>query len=454
MMARDYSSAVVAYGQVFEWCVLSRAKDRFHLLASGRAERPAADAPPERLAALKQELAALKPPVAAGLPADQVLLRVVTLPTQDDAELGGMVQLQVDKFSPFPVESLVVSHEVLQRRADGTVVAIGAVREAAVDALGRQLAAAGVKLARVDVTVLGWWRALRDAGEIKPRGRQALLRWEDGGAELLALDDGVPVLFRALATEGATPESAAADVAREVRLALLALEIEHGPRGLCPLTIWRAGGEPAALVRALHAEGLLEVALRPLESLPSAAQGLARRGAAREGLDLTPPAWRAREQEQRFRRRMWSAAAAGLGLWLAAVGTLLGGLRIEAYRLRRAQLQLQALQAPAREIREVRRRVTLVRRYLNRRDAALECLREISALQPAGVTLTSFAYRQGEGLKLSGEAESVEQVYSFKTGLDESELFRSATLQGPQGRGEKQLFDIDLALAGAAREEP
>jgi len=101
----------------------------------------------------------------------------------------------------------------------------------------------------------------------------------------------------------------------------------------------------------------------------------------------------------------------------------------------------------------MRRRVFMIKRYMDRSDSALECLREISALQPRGIDLTSFSYRKGETLRISGEAETVDQVYSFKSKLEGSTLFVGAKLQGPRRdrKKRKEVFDIDLRLHGGAQ---
>lgn len=452
MIAKEYSSAVVARNGALEWCVLLKSKDRFQVTASGTVNRPAEDAASEVAAAFRKELLPLKPPVVLGIPSDQALLRVVALPTQDDAELAGMVQIQVDKVSPFPVEGLVVSHEVLQRKADGTVVLIGAVREAVIDGLGKALGAGGVTPARVDVTVLGWWRVLRDAGELGEPGRKVVILLHDGTADLIVVQDGCPVLFRSLAV--GSGEVAEEDLTQEVSFTLMALELEHGPQGPCPIVLWHRGGEPTNLQRALHSIFMVEVTVKPLDKLASAAEGLARRAGHREGMDLTPASWRQAAGQSEFRRRLWTTIGAAAGVWVAAVSLLMGGIHIDRLRLQGLQSELKRLQVPANQVRETRRRVMLIKRYTNRDDSALECLREISSRQPAGINLTSFTYRKGEGIRISGEAQTVDDVYTFKKSVDEVKTFKSATLQGPQDRGGKQLFDMDIKLPGTGGGEP
>jgi hypothetical protein len=218
--------------------------------------------------------------------------------------------------------------------------------------------------------------------------------------------------------------------------------------------VWHRGAEPTGLLRALHAAFMVEVAAKSLDKVPSLAEGLARRAALRDGMDLTPASWRQVAGQVEFKRRMWTVTGAAVGTWVLAVGVLMGGLRVEEFRLLKLRSELKRLQEPGNVVRETRRRVTLIKRYTNRDDSALECLREVSVRQTPGVTLTSFTYRKGESVRLSGEAQSVDDVYSFKQGVDESKIFKSAALQGPQDRGGKQLFDMDMKLPAMGVVEP
>lgn len=445
-MTREHNAAVVLLGQTLEWCVL---KERRQVADVGKVDWPAAEAAPEAWAALRKSLAAVRSPVTIGLASDQVLLRVVSLPAQDPQELAGMVQLQVDKFSPFPLETLVVSHEVLQAGADASTVLIGAAKEEVVDALGKTLASAGLAPRRVDVAVLGWWRLLKDAGAVKEKGRQILLLLHEGAGDLIVAQNGYPVLMRTLPAGDAAEE-----LVQELGFALMSLDMEYGSQGAAPIAVWHRAKEPHALLALLRQTFSAEVEAKTIASLPTLAEGLARRAADGRSLDLSPASWRAAAAGARHRRRMLAVAAAGAGVWLLSVGVLLGGLQIEKLRLARLQSELQTLQEPAMAVRETRRRVEMVRRYTHQQDSALECLREICARQTPGIQLTSFTYKKDGGVKLSGTAGNVEQVYNFKKGLDEAPLFSSLKLQGPQERGGKQVFDVDMKLTGGGAKEP
>ena len=57
-----------------------------------------------------------------------------------------------------------------------------------------------------------------------------------------------------------------------------------------------------------------------------------------------------------------------------------------------------------REVVSMKERVEIVRKYSDHTLGALEIMKAVSDRLPEGVTLTSWSYRQGEYLRISGEA--------------------------------------------------
>ena len=141
------------------WTTLKRRKRRWDVVAQKHKDVVYADVfslQAEELAGpLKKVLHGLEGPVCMELPVSSVLLRITELPSIDPEELAGMVELQVDKFSPFPIEQMLYSYEVLQQDEQETRVVIAAVRRELVDETGQVFRKAGVILYRLDVPIDG-----------------------------------------------------------------------------------------------------------------------------------------------------------------------------------------------------------------------------------------------------------------------------------------------------------
>jgi len=453
-MATELTTGLVIERDAMEWSAVRSAADR--AAECKRVDLPRPDpeeeGSPARADALEGACRDIKGSVVLAAPAEDVLLRVVDLPTTDAAELAGMVELQVDGLSPFPVENMAVSHEVLARGEEGSTVLIAAARLDAIETLGEQARQAGLQCARVDVDILGWWRLLADAEALPPSGRHVAVLVPGGVPAIIVAEDGIPILFRSFGECRDLEQHELLDeIAREVGYTTMSLELERGSTDQSSLTVLHAAEEPAALVERLRAECVCEVSARSLDEIGCASEGVARRAAARGAwLDLTPPSWRELESTRLYRRRLSVTVSAVAGIWLLAALGFAGAFLFQARRLAWLQAEQERWRGPAMEVRATRRRVAMIRRYMDRSHSALECLREISAHQPPGVDLTTFHYRKGEGIEIGGLAGDVGKVYTFKKNLDGSALFPEAKLEGPRTMRKtgKQGFDIDLKLPG------
>jgi Tfp pilus assembly protein PilN len=111
------------------------------------------------------------------------------------------------------------------------------------------------------------------------------------------------------------------------------------------------------------------------------------------------------------------------------------------------------LEQSATKVRELKERITSFEQYADRSRSALECLREISALLPEGVDLSSFSYKKGSSLSLRGECGSPEPIYSYVQALQQCPLFTEVKTEGvrskmTQGGAQKSEFSLTATLPG------
>jgi len=455
-MAKENLTGLVVEGDTLQWSVLQRGRTGWQLADSGRATLPAvdttagaedADAAEARLVAVLKEAAPrMQGRLTLAVPADQVLLRVLRLPSPDAAELGGMVSLQAEKLSPFPVDTMVVGHEVLQSGADASLVVAALVKTEVVDRLGRALRAAGLDAMRVDAAALGWWRVLRDAGRLPESGCSVEILLASPAPQLLVVRHGIPLVFRLLPVEPgkrAQPQ----ELAREIGFTLMSLELEHGHLEPAAVTLWM-DEEPDAFWReAVEAACGAPVTVAGASTLAPISEGVAWRSTGVNRVDLTPPSWTQTRESSASRRQLLVSAAVVVGVWLLVVGGAMGYLYIEQLRLERMRAAREGVRRPAMEVRDTRRRVSMVKRYLDHTHSALECLRILSELLPPDVDLTSFAFKKGEECRVSGEAAGVTSIYDFKGKLDAANLFPQTALQGPRTQQNgRESFDVLITL--------
>lgn len=455
-MSDDITTALVLQAKRIEWTSLRRRKGQIEVAEQ---ESVALEAEgPARAAALKAALARVKGRLATALPTDQTLLRVVKLPTTDVAEIREMAELQVDKFSPFPTDQMAVSQEVLAQQENSAQVLIAACRREHVEHCGEELQAAGQLPREIDVTVLGWWRLLKQNREVPESGATLLLIVEERSTELIVARDGTPAVIRSLGAPSASdPESSARDIAEEINYSLTALETEWGMPAPTVLHVWRHRELPGAFIDALRAA--CEPALEPhlLDTLPPLSEGLARRAIERgpHMLDFAPAEWKATLASRRLQRNLATAGGVFVLVWLLAVGALVAGLQIQKRRLADARSQLAALREPARAVDQLKEQVRSLERYLDPTFSALECLREISERLPPGVDLTALTYKKYGQIALRGEADQSDPIYDFFQSLEQTQLFPAVKPEGvtQQQRGgrTKSQFKLTIELPQEAK---
>jgi Tfp pilus assembly protein PilN len=483
-MAQNFITAVACRGDALEWTTLKLVKNQSEVAEYKTAPLEggaAALAKGESGDVLKAACGHLKGLVYVAIPSDRALMRVVDLPTTDLDEMKGMVELQVDKFSPFPVEHMSVSFETLSKKETSSRVVIAAVQREIVDGLGASFQKAGVLPHGIDIDVMGWWHVLRERGELPETGRKAVLILDPNGAELVISEDGVPVVIRSLGTAaGVTEDEFYAELADEMGYTLTALEAERGVAAGGSLSLWCFGGAgavpprevlpgaeeaaveaPAAGAPAVLVEKLREVLgqepeVRDLATLPSLSEGLARRALAGGALclNLAPPEWRSTEHTRHIRKTLLIATGAFLGAWLLGLGLFFGGLQIQRGRLAALKAEVGKLEGPAEEVRDLTSKVESFELYADRSHSALEALREVSELLPEGVDLTSFSYKKGGQVSLRGECAAPDPIYDFFQGLEQSAFFEKvkpgdvrSKMVGPTQKSE---FTVTADMPGLA----
>jgi Tfp pilus assembly protein PilN len=395
---------------------------------------------PEVAEPLRARTGGFRGPLAVVVPADLCLFRALRLPSNEPAELRGMAELQVDKFSPFLPEHSAVALEVLEQREGESLVLLATIQRDYIDRLGALCAKAGLFPREVDVDILGWWKLLTDAGKIPAAGRHVFVFALAEGATLVVADEGRPLVIRPLGA--GLP---AADVAEELQYTLTTMETEWGVAPLGPVQLWYEGELSAELAQALQATYGGTPVAAALGELPPVTEGLARRAAARTPLmlDLAPPDWRSSLANLRTRKQAMMAGGVILGVWLAGAAVLMGGVYFQNSRLRAVRGEVKAQQKPLAEVRELRAQIEALERYGNRSRSALESLREICERMPDGVELTFLSYsktgnfgtnapasaveQRYAAMSLRGDASSSEPVYSFFGALEQSGMFKKVS---------------------------
>ncbi len=431
MLLFSHTTGIHYTDEIVEWAVLRRSRKGTEKIREGSLPVPegffqqknAPLFPSEVLSGIRRNFRGV---VTVSLPSSQLLMRILELPSTNAQELRSMVELQMDQISPFPVDQLTFSYEVLKRTENHSRVLAVAAQRKTVDTLGDLFKAQNVYIRSLDAEVLAWWSLLIAYGQVPCEGRVVLILEEHTEFSMIVVDDGVPVCFRSLELfHNFTDETVMHEIVEEMHYTLLSLEAEYGHRDNCALEVWSEAEFPEQLVNLLKEHCGGPVNLHELNSIPPVSEGLALRTAERRlhHAELVPREWIELQRRKRLIKVGTVAAITVLSVWLAVI-TITGAVfSIQQAAYNRVKREAAKYEGPARAAQAAREEMLSLEKYADRSHSALECLREITTSLPDGVEIASFTYKKGEAVSLRGSSDRAESVYDFFEKLGASGIF-------------------------------
>jgi hypothetical protein len=381
----------------------------------------------------------------AWLPAQRVFLRIVRLPPGDPEELPAMLELQLEKISPLPVNQAVWSFQVLNDEAglERTVVVLLAARQSVDEFLDR-LEAARFTPDRLEVPILHQVSADPAATHTTRLYLQAendqmiglAAWWQEARLESLNL---IRVPNR---TEGATllvdhlkRLAWAGEVQGWLQKSPSWELVIHPDESPCWETALRTWSHNRCSIR--HAPS-------PRDLAHLAANRTARRLTS---ANLVPPDRTARYQQQ-FVDRLWMRGLALLlGLYMLAVLAYAGSTQYYAYKAEQATQRVRSLAPAYTNAVILRERLRIVQEQASLKYAALDCLMAVSERLPHALTLEVFNFQGGNRLLIAGTVSADDQasVTEFNADLRKAiiagrPLFEEDGVEAPRfsprGRGD------------------
>ena len=400
---------------------------------------PLRDAEPTLLLECEPFSEALRPHATAwsgrctlAVPCSFGLLRIVDLPSVDEEEIESMVELQVDKYSPYPIEQVQISYEPLARTDRTTRVLVVAVLRDRIESLGEACRELGLRVDRIDVDILGWWKLIREEGEVAKSGRGVSILCETDDTILLITENGSPVLVRSLGPREDTPREEYCNmVAEETEYAMTSVETEWGSTATLGCRLWHRDEEPADLAAVLEQACGVSVTAQALDWLKPLSESIAVR--TTEGSDelvnLAPSDWEIAYRSKVTQRNFLVATASLLIVWLVIVSGFLIALGTQRSGLQKVQGHLEGLKAPAEEVKTIRSNALFLEAYTDRSYSALETLRSICMSMPDGIELNQFKYLTAGTVAFEGVSPSQQIVLTFQENLQLVETLEDLELE-------------------------
>lgn len=374
------------------------------------------------------------------LPRQHVTVRILNLPTHDDAEAANMIRFSAEEYVPYPAEELVIQQAILRREPGGESKVLAALAHR--DVLSAHLAplrAAGIIPERVMLSTVCLANAVAAAA---PRADDpyALVNLGSSGLEVLVFQHGKLLSARGVVSEqdwslsGAGAGDADDEIAVEVRGALSAFRRESED-GLGADAIYLGADYPIALeeraealaantgkdcATARFADALLKGQPATLTLIGAALE--AQKRAALE-VNLLP-AEASRERSVAGAKVLLRRA--GIAAGVVAASLLL--LFVQAYWQRSAYLadlrgQLGKIEPDARGLSQKQEQLRILRQQMKRGNFPLHMLAVTAAAAPAkAANIVQFRYNINAGVDLFGRATSVDDVQRFASNLRKASI--------------------------------
>lgn len=378
---------------------------------------------------------------AISVPLSQTLVRMFRFPVESQGDIAETIDAEFEKTSPFPDEVLQIGKEtILETDKEILVLAAAYPMKSAIE-FGSAFEEAKVNIVSTDISGLGRLRAVwSEAIAENPSPRKVVLSNFGDGWDMCVVDDCSPAFLRFLGTFSSEKE-----LVREVMFSLVGIDGGIGAKNADEIVLY-ANFEIAEPVKSALSS-LAPVRVVEKDDAYAGAEGCAMRLAEGDGIDITPATWQFSLAESRFISKAKKAMLAVGTLWTLAAAVLFGMPVAFDYMASNEKALSKKHEKAFKAVRNMKARVELVRQYSDVSNGMLEILKAVSDRLPEGITLTSYTYKRGESVKVSGEATAKNNVYDYKDALVKSGLFSNVELTGPTSDKTKTVHKFDITAS-------
>jgi hypothetical protein len=395
----------------------------------------------------------IKGEVTVAIRSSELLMRTMKFPTSDPAEIADMVEFQVDKISPFPIDQLAIAHEILETAEDSAQVLMAAAKRESIDAIGDAFEKQKVRIHRIDARVLGWLQLMKESDNLHTSGCEILIIVDGIDFVLAILHNGLPIAFRSLRAQ-LDDMTVVDELTYEIGYTLTTLDTEYDLPAPGAIYFWSHGEKPNALLSKLSQKTEIQVHHHDLNTLPPLSEGMLQR-TMQEGsrIELIPQEWVEHEKRRKLNIQFSIIAGSIAAVWLSVLLVFLSVFKVRDMKLESIQAEADAIAPAARQAAENQKKLKALKVYTDRSSSPLECLREVTRVLPAGdIEFISYNYTKEKGVSIRGTGRDQGIVTDFYASLDKSPLFdgiKNESVNDQTTKGVKRaVFSVTLPLAG------
>ncbi|MBN2686335.1 MAG: hypothetical protein JXR40_13725 [Pontiellaceae bacterium] len=394
--------------------------------------------------------------ITASIRTSELIMRTIEVPSSDPDEIASMVNFQIDKIAPYPMDQMAISHEILRKTENGALVLMAAAKRTCIDAIGETFKKQDIHIHSIDARILGWLQLMKKGGHIIENGCQILVVKDGIDFALAVLLDAIPLSIHSLDT-AVNNDNLCEALAEEIKYTLVALDAEHDLPAPASIDFWSVTELPSSTTACLKEKVGLRPNLYSLTELPPLSEGIAERSRdIVNRIELIPTEWIEHEKNKRLKKQIITASSVIAGIWICALA-----VTITLFKIRDGEFT--ALKAEEREYaqkasiaRQNKQKLEKLKAKMDKKNSALEGMREIVDLWPGEGEIndfTRFNYEKKKGeVQVRGSTENGALIDTFFNNLTRSELFinianqNSSTRNVRSGRETRVVTEFSVTL--------
>jgi len=359
------------------------------------------------------------------LPRKLSTVRYIEVPSIDKKEIDNIVGFQAIRQVPFSLEEIIVDYQILEISPQGyTKIMLVIVHRDVIQKYLRILHGAQIYPEKILLNT----QAISQAGEFfwgeKKEKSEAvgILDIDYRVINFVVNEKGIFKYSRSVSWDGNNCDTIVSEVERSIG----DCNSENIKLKLARLLLFGANAEKIIIVKKQLEEKIkipiAEIKVeKSLQGEKSSLLGLL--GATKsqkETMNFLPrPIINKRSQRRKIKKYMTCALL--ISLILASVcGSFLGKIMVRKKYLKALNQKLEAIEPKAVRIEAMQKKVRIIEKELNITASPLDILKDVYAIFPSDVSLTTLAYDKGNTLVLKGLAKEMSDVFDLIPKLEKS----------------------------------
>ena len=381
------------------------------------------------------------------MPRHQVMVRLMHLPSTDDAEIADMVKMESTRQMPYRDEKIVVGYKIIKKTEDGySDVLIAVVESSAVERVINILKGSGFvpgKIALSSESLLAWYLTVKGkASDSGPgTGNIAVINISSSYIDLDILENDKLVFTRAFSC-GAGDLYVAEDVVKEIEASIVACKRET-KLNLDKLILTGAESKVIALEAALkNSLGIPVETLSQNEgfkiSTKSTADLSSDSFAGLIGLclkakdidiNLLPIDMIEKNELKTIKKSLSNTLALFLGIAILFLG-ITGKIMLSRVRqLEDLNAKITSMEPTVSKARKMKEDIKIIKSTVMKKPLAVDLLSEIYKITSEGIAFDMIDYESDKFIVLRGSAGSLDSVIQYIKALEASHYFESVKVK-------------------------